>query len=303
MTTFNMDLRRQFLKKNAYESTNWSALQSWLKASTDQAPDDIKLQAITKLRLNQHSQGKKTLAEYNTQFTTLLQHAMMDTPEHTSWAIQTYIAGLNCHISQQLIMNPVTNQHWQTLDEVKQCAYRLSYHHTQTKTTSSLAVIQAPPPPSLRGRGRSLTRGRSTSNRGRDLSRGASGRGRSSPNGRGGYSQDGRSGRGNSGRGGYNPEGRGGHGQYARGGYGQGGQQPKRKPSQINKSIWQYQEKYLMQAGVCAICFGDLNRCHRGGQHCPLSHQPSNIWDIPTEHLKGCKLTLEQQDGTFPANS
>jgi hypothetical protein len=179
LTTFNMELRRQFLTKNSYEFTTWSTLQTWLKSSTDQTPDDLKLQAITKLRLNLHAQGKKSLAEYNTQFTTLLQQAMMDTQEHTSWAIQTYIAGLNTHISSQLIMNPVTNQHWLSLEEVKQCAYRLNYHNSQNKTTSSLAVLQAPPPPSTRGRGRSLTRGGLTSNRGRGG--GARGRGRSSP--------------------------------------------------------------------------------------------------------------------------
>ena len=316
MTTFNMDLRRQFLKKNAYESTTWSALQAWLKASTDQAPDDIKLQAITKLRLNQHSQGKKTLAEYNTQFTTLLQHAMMDTPEHTSWAIQTYIAGLNCHISSQLIMNPVTNQHWLTLDEVKQCAYRLNYHNHQTKSFPSLAALQTPPPAPSRGRGgppgrgRSLTRGRGGGGRGRTPgSRGGygqGGRGRYDQDGRGGYGQGGRGRHDQDGRSGYGPRGRGDHNREGRGGYQgdrDGGPKQGSHPSQINRSLWIFQEKYLRQKGVCPSCFGDLNQCSREGQHCPLTHRPTEIWDVPASKLKGCTLTKLQRNGVYPENA
>jgi len=316
LTTFNHELRRQFLTKNAYESTTWTSLKTWLKASTDQTPDDMKLQAITKLRLNQHSQGKKTLAEYNTQFTTLLQNAIMDTPEHTSWAIQTYIAGLNTHISSQLIMNPVTNQHWLTLDEVKQCAYRLNYHNHQTKSFPSLAALQTPPPAPSRGRGgppgrgRSLTRGRGGGGRGRSPgSRGGygqGGRGRYDQDGRGGYGQGGRGRHDQDGRSGYGPRGRGDHNREGRGGYQgdrDGGPKQGSHPSQFNRSLWHFQEKYLRQKGVCPSCFGDLNQCSREGQHCPLTHRPTEIWDVPASKLKGCTLTKLQRNGIYPENA
>ena len=316
LTTFNHELRRQFLTKNAYESTTWTSLKTWLKASTDQTPDDIKLQAITKLRLNQHSQGKKTLAEYNNQFTTLLQNAMMDTPEHTSWAIQTYIAGLNTHISSQLIMNPVTNQHWLTLDEVKQCAYRLNYHNHQAKSFPSLAALQTPPPAPSRGRGgppsrgRSLTRGRGSGGRGRSPgSRGGygqGGRGRYDQDGRGGYGQGGRGRHDQDGRSGYGPRGRGDHNREGRGGYQgdrDGGPKQGSHPSQINRSLWIFQEKYLIQKGVCPSCFGDLNQCSREGSQCPLTHRPTEIWDVSASKLKGCTLTKLQRNGIYPENA
>jgi len=302
LTTFNMELRRQFLTKHTYETTSWSSLQTWLQSSTDQTPEDLKLQAITKLRLNQHAQGKKTLAEYNTQFTTLLQNALMDTPEHESWAIQTYIAGLNYHISSHMGMNPVTNQHWQTLDEVKQCAYRLNYHHSHTKNSASLAVMQTPSPASNRGRGRSLNRGNPGRGRG-DPSRGRFG-------GRGFHpGQQPRREYGPSGRGGYGQRGRGGHsGRQPRGAH--AGRQPmqpshKAKPSKVNKSLWQYQEKFLSQAKICLFCFGDVDQCSSGGQQCPCTRAPLNVWDVAAPnggHLNGMRLSEGQKRGIFPEN-
>ena len=316
LTTFSMELRRQFLTKfTDYSSSSWDSLKQFLKTSTDQTPDDIKLQAITKLRLNQHAQGRKTLAEYNTQFTTLLQHAKMDTHEHTAWAIQTYLAGLNTTISAHMLMNPVTNEHWTCLEEVKQCAYRLHYQNTQSNS-NTLAVIQAPP--SQRGRGRSPFRGRGTASRGRGRSGGryVDGRGQGYGRGQAPHNPYGRgygSGRGNGpppptgygrGRGNGPPppskygSGRG-QGPPPHTGYGRGQGPPTPNVERTrNRSLYPDQEQALTEKGICLYCFEDFHMC--GGRKCAFRNNPKRVWDIPAGKLKGVTLKDCQFQGIFP---
>ena len=182
-------------------------------------------------------------------------------------------------------MNPVTNQHWTSLDEVKQCAYRLNYHNNQAKTTSSLAVIQAPPPPSNRCRGRSLQQGGSSGGRGH--SRGAYGRGydRNSD----GYNRGGRHGDN--------------HGRGYGSGRGRGSPHYTSYPSRINKSVWSHQEHFLTNAFVCLYCFEDVRSCGGESNSCPSRTNPKNIWDVPVRKLQGCDIKPHQLQQIFPANA
>jgi hypothetical protein len=46
-----------------------------------------------------------------------------------------------------------------------------------------------------------------------------------------------------------------------------------------------------------------VKRCSSGGRNCPLTHRPINIWDVPSEQLRDCQLTQDQQQGIFPENT
>lgn len=153
MTVFSADLRRQYLHHNATH-TDWQTALAWLHRTIDQSPDDSMQQAVHKLINGSYAQKGRSLADYNTHFMSLLQTAKMDTDEHKTWAIQTYISGLNPPISQQMLMNPVTNQHWTSLDDCKQCAYRISQQLMATRHPTLNAMQRFSYTDSNRGRGR-----------------------------------------------------------------------------------------------------------------------------------------------------
>ena len=324
ITTFNTELKRLFLSQRSYVHSTWTTLTEWLHNHTDQTPDDLRLQALEKLRGGQCKQGKRTLAEYNTYFQQQLHLSTMDHPTNTQWIIQTYISGLTNTIRDQIWMNPLTNKHWTTLQEVQDCAYRLSYQWT--KSSASLNVMQEGPrhhssPPPRGGRGSPSSRSRSNRSAfgrgtGSSSKGGTHSRHRQTPSGHTnqyGISKSGHTNQYDASKSGYtNQHGatRGGHTNTSgRGGYTHPSDKsmdffqprPRSAPgkvSAVNKSMWVSQENKLKAVGACSTCFSF--NCKN-----PCPNQVQNIWDAPRHVLEraGVTLTTAQKSHQFPIPS
>jgi hypothetical protein len=320
MTTFNLDLKRLFLTQQSYMHSTWATLTKWLTSHTDQAPCDNKLQALEKLRSGHCTQGKRSLGEYNVHFQQLLHTADMNTPQNLTWIIQTYITGLNSHIRDQVWMNPLTNKHWESLQECQECAYRLAYQ--AYKSGGILNVMQGANADSRgnpsRGRGRGGRGGGRGRNRGRedrhrhDRHTKPSGHGPpvdgslypTDPANPGVRGHTNPPGTGHPDRGHNNPPGSG-QSSHTKGipHY----YQPKSKGSpsnvsQVNRTMFTNQEELLRQKGFCPTCI--TSTCpslqHRG--QCSMASTPVPIWQAPFTVINktGLRLSKSQIDGQAP---